>query len=288
MKPVDWLAQRENHVAFEDVAIPVDGGPDVCIRRYEPRSADSGTGSPLLWVHGGAFIGGGLDQHESHAVALAIAASGRSVFTVAYRLAPAINWIKPLTERDLGPGDRYPAALDDVSAALNWITDRAPAVAIGGASAGAALAAAATLRNRDRGGIRPEALVLAYGTFHSALPEISSALRRRIRGRHGITQFRPSTVDKMNLNYAGAGAALDDPQAFPGGGNLLDFPRTLLLDADRDSLRSSGEKFHAELKTAKVDVTYRVIHGTRHGFFDRPGSAQFDEGIATVLAWLDL
>ncbi|WP_082716821.1 alpha/beta hydrolase [Microterricola viridarii] len=242
--------------------------------------------APLLWVHGGAFIGGGLDQNESHAVALGIAATGRPVITVDYRLAPAVNWLKPLAERDLKPGTRYPAALDDVSAALQWIANRAPHVVLGGASAGAALAAATVLRNRDSGGFRPDALALAYGTFHSALPEVSPALRRRIRGWHGITQFRPSTVDRMNLNYAGSHAALTDPYAFPGNADVTGFPPTLLLDADRDSLRSSGEKFRDELTSAGVHTRHQVVPRSRHGFLDRPGRSAYDIGFETIIDWL--
>jgi len=100
------------------------------------------------------------------------------------------------------------------------MTNQTPDVVLGGASAGAALAAATTLRNRDRALPLPTALVLAYGTFHASLPPITPELRKRIRGIHGITQFRPSTVDTMNLNYAGSRAVLRDPHAFPGAGDV--------------------------------------------------------------------
>lgn len=40
-----------------------------------------------------------------------------------------------------------------------------------------------------------------------------------------------------------------DPFAFPGGHDLSGMPPTLVLDADRDSLRASGERFATELPT---------------------------------------
>lgn len=283
---MEWIARHEGLVTWRDVSVPGLGGPRVRTRQYGARLESAGV-APLLWVHGGAFIGGSLDQNESHAVALSVAATGRPVITVDYRLAPAVNWLKPLEEDGLAPGTRYPAALDDVSAVVQWVAARATRVVLGGASAGAALAAAAVLRNRDSGGFLPDALVLAYGTFHSALPEISPELRRRIRGWHGITQFRPSTVDTMNLNYVGSRAALGDPYAFPGNANLAEFPPTLLIDADRDSLRSSGEKFRDELNAAGVPTSHSVIPRSRHGFLDKPGSTAFDAGLATIVDWMN-
>ncbi|WP_425302247.1 alpha/beta hydrolase fold domain-containing protein [Nocardia neocaledoniensis] len=42
----------------------------------------------MLWLHGGAFLGGGLDMPESHAVCTALASRGTTCVGVDYRLAP--------------------------------------------------------------------------------------------------------------------------------------------------------------------------------------------------------
>ncbi|HLT66261.1 MAG TPA: alpha/beta hydrolase fold domain-containing protein [Microbacterium sp.] len=44
----------------------------------------------------------------------------------------------------------------------------------------------------------------------------------------------------------------------------------LVLDADRDSLRVSGEAFARELAAAGVVMRYVVVPDTSHGFLDRP------------------
>jgi xylan 1,4-beta-xylosidase len=129
-------------------------------------------------------------------------------------------------------------------------------------------------------------LVLAYGTLHAELPPIPDELRARIRGRHGFAQFRRGTVLRMNRNYAGRPEAMDDGFAFPGGHDLHGMPRTLVIDADRDSLRASGGRFAAELRDASVATTYRVVEGSMHGFLNRPADPEFDRGIGEIGRWL--
>jgi len=107
VKPDQWVVETERAVGVEHLSVPCDGAPDVTVRRYGPDLSNADL-APLLWVHGGAFIGGGLEQHESHAVALAIAAQGRPVVTLQYRLSPAVNWLKPAREENLKPGSDIP------------------------------------------------------------------------------------------------------------------------------------------------------------------------------------
>lgn len=255
------------------------------IRRYEPSTPAHP--DPIVWIHGGAFSGGGLDQLESHAVAAELAGAGHRVIAVDYRRVPEWSWLRPPKPGVL-PGVRYPIPLDDICDTVEAISTEhgGRPVVLGGASAGACLSAAATARLRSAGHPGPAALVLAYGTFHAALPPLSPELRQRIRGRYGFAQFRPGTVEKMNRNYAGSLAAMADPFAFPGGHPLPRFPATLVLDADRDSLRASGESFAAELAAAGAPVDHVVVSDTTHGFFDRPTTAGFTRGLGIVTDWL--
>ncbi|MFB4303860.1 alpha/beta hydrolase fold domain-containing protein [Actinomadura sp. NTSP31] len=264
--------------------ISVDGKHGAVPVRVYARQAG---GTPLLWVHGGAFCGGSIDMAESHAVACAIARAGRTVVTVDYRRVPPCNWLRRPKPGSL-PGVRFPVPLDDVSDAFLWVRKQSPTgdAVMGGASAGACLAAAATLRFRDHGAPLPSRLALAYGTFHPRLPSRSAQLASRLRGRHGIVQFRPSTVERMNRNYAGSPEAMTNPYAFPGGAGLEGFPPALLLDADRDSLRASGEAFAAELAAARVPVVHRVVAESAHGFLDKPSRRHFATGIGILVGWL--
>jgi xylan 1,4-beta-xylosidase len=265
-----------------DDALPGRHGP-IPIRRYVPRGPEHPM--PLVWAHGGAFSYGDLDMPESDAVARAIAGLGRTVIAVDYRRVPRWSYWRAPKPGTL-PGVRFPVPVEDVVDAVDAIRAEFGAVMLGGASAGACLAAAATLHRARQGLPGPAGLVLAYGTLHAELPPISDELRARIRGRHGFAQFRPSTVLRMNRNYAGRPEAMDDEFAFPGGHDLHGMPRTLVIDADRDSLRASGGRFAAELRDASVATTYRVVEGSTHGFLNRPADPEFDRGIAEIGRWL--
>lgn len=265
-----------------DYSIPGRHGA-IPVRRYVPQEPEHPT--PVVWLHGGAFSYGDLDMPESDAVARAIASLGRTVVAVDYRRVPPWSyWRAP--QPGVLPGVRFPVPVEDVVDAVEAVRAEFGTVALGGASAGACLAAAATLHRVRRGEPAAEGLVLAYGTLHAELPPISDELRRRIRGRYWFWQFRPGTVTRMNRNYAGRPEAMGDPFAFPGGHDLRGMPRTLVIDADHDSLRASGERFAAELRDATVDTTYSVIEGSTHGFLNRPAEPEFDRAIGEIRRWI--
>ncbi|WP_245671730.1 alpha/beta hydrolase [Nocardia amamiensis] len=117
----------------------VPGDSDVPVRIYRPHAARGA----IVWLHGGGFVMGDVDTEHPWAALLANA-SGATVISVEYRLAPE---------------HPYPAAHDDVYAVLIWTAEHAselgidPArIAIGGHSAGAGIAAAVALRARDQQG----------------------------------------------------------------------------------------------------------------------------------------
>lgn len=285
MVPRELQVLADRLIISDDI---VDGRHgDIPIRRYSPVSGTAAR-VPLVWAHGGGFVNGGLDQLESHAVAIAIASAGRSVVAVDYRLVPMWNVLRPVRAGAL-PGVRYPLPLEDVIDAIELVraesySDR---VALGGASAGACLAAAAALRITAEGRKGPDSLLLAYGTFHVVLPPIDAALRSRTSGRHALTQFRPGIVASMNRNYAGTAEAMADRFAFPGGHDVQDLPHTTMVDADRDTLRASGSLFARELIKAGIPVDYSVIPDAPHGFLDKPARSAFRLAIAKLVGALE-
>lgn len=271
-------------IAVKDVTIEGRHGP-LTVRSYEPAEVISA--ATVVWLHGGAFAWGDLDGPESHAVASGLAHAGHAVIAVDYPLVPPTSWFRKPRPGTL-PGVRFPVPVDGVVDAVLWAQARTPSgdVVLGGASAGACLAAGTTLRLLTEGRRIPTSLMLAYGTFHADLPAPSPELKRRLRGRHGLGQFTPGVVEKMNRNYAGSLEKMRDPQAFPGGADLKGFPRTLLLDADRDALRASGDAFAAELAMAGVAVDHRIVPGSRHGFLNKPGKPPYLLGMNLLRDWL--
>ena len=253
------------------------------VRYYEPAAGvGPASGPTLLWLHGGGFFRGSLEQPEAHDVAGALAQQGVRVATVGYRLAPppGLGWVRSRTGRARG---RFPLPLDDVLTAYRDVSARSPdGVVLGGASAGACLAAAATLRAVDEG-LRPAGAVFVYGFFHSEHPRARDP-RQRSRRHRRITQA-PWALDVINRNYAGSRASLHDRLAFPGGHALGDFPRTLVVNAEHDNMRASGDLFAAELGATGVDLEHHVLPGTRHAFLNRPALDEFATTISMISAW---
>ncbi|MGY4858362.1 alpha/beta hydrolase [Cryobacterium sp. AP23] len=259
-----------------DATVTGPHGP-VPVRRYAPAGATARP--PIVWVHGGGFFKGDLDLPETHEVARALAAAGFPVVTVDYRLAT----VGPRHAR--ASSIRYPVPVDDVVAVLRDVQAEHPdGVILGGASAGACLAAGAVLRLAADGAPALRGVFLAYGFFHAALPPRSREVLGRLRGRRKYTHL-PALLNLTNLNYAGTAAALDEPFAFAGGHPLHDFPPVLMLDAESDSMRASGGQFARELTDAAVPVEYHVLPGTVHAFLNRPHDPAFARAIGLIGAW---
>jgi acetyl esterase len=108
----------------------------------------------LLYTHGGGFVIGSLETHDSLCRQLA-QRSGLAVIALDYRLAPE---------------HPFPAAFDDTWAALQALIESPRAhgierlVAVGGDSAGGTLAAATALHARDRGWPLALQLLITPGT----------------------------------------------------------------------------------------------------------------------------
>ncbi len=124
---------------IENLRIPGPAG-ELAARLYAPTERDAGTLPVLLYFHGGGFVIGNLETHDSLCRQLALR-SGAAVLALDYRLAPE---------------HPFPAAVDDCWAALRWLMQAAPSlgldparVAVGGDSAGGTLAAVTALHARD-------------------------------------------------------------------------------------------------------------------------------------------
>jgi acetyl esterase len=275
----------EADVVTHDGLIAGPHGP-IPIRRYSPPEKTPSLSSvPIVWVHGGGFFMGGLNLPESHDTALALAHAGFPVVTIAYRLA------RFSTLRILGKsftrvsGVHYPVPLDDVVAVVTELQREHPhGIILGGASAGACLSAATVLRLTARGAQPLRGVFLTYGFFHATLPKSFRALTGRVRGRRRVTHA-PAFLDLANLHYAGSRAALIEPHAFPGGHPLDGFPSTLMVDADRDVMRASGELFAHELKDAGAAVEYHVLGEESHAFLNRPATPGFAEAMRLIVDW---
>lgn len=130
-------------VEVSEVFAPsLDGGPDVRVKVYTPSGRTAASGA-MLWVHGGGMVMMSADGDDFQCASMA-ATHGCVVVSVDYRLAPETP---------------APGPVDDCFAALAWLVGSIDElgvdptrIMIGGASAGAGLAAGTALRARDAGG----------------------------------------------------------------------------------------------------------------------------------------
>jgi acetyl esterase len=129
-----------------------DGEVRVLVYRHPNGAGAGGSGGPgVLWIHGGGYIFGTPEDDRARVIAEELACT---VVSVDYRLAPE---------------HPFPAGVEDCYASLVWMVERSaelnvdPArIAIGGASAGAGMAAGLALINRDRGGPQLALQLLLY------------------------------------------------------------------------------------------------------------------------------
>jgi acetyl esterase/lipase len=137
------LADADTSVRVtEHVAQGREGAPQVRVLLYRPPDLEANA-PVLLQIHGGGFLFGTAELGDPRNRALA-KAIGCAIVSTDYRLAPE---------------SIYPAALEDVYAALTWVHERGPAlgldprrIAVRGDSAGGGLAAALAMLARDRSG----------------------------------------------------------------------------------------------------------------------------------------
>lgn len=272
-----------------DVALR-GGDHDFRVRVYP---ADSPNGSALVWLHGGAFMFGTLEMPEADQVGRRLSALGTTVVSVDYTLAPldALSALGPppagadmpspeqmqAEAEAAGPRARFPVASLQTVAAFDWAVANARAygaeperVSLGGASAGANLSAGAAMRLRDRGTTAPRVLALVYPSLHDGILPPNAETVELLRDVPSARLFTPESRDAINRNYLPDG---DDPHgyAFPGGHDVAGFPPVLMVNAELDSLRASGEAFAAELVLASVDVRVVRQRGAMHGYLNEIG-----------------
>jgi acetyl esterase/lipase len=224
-------------------------------------------------------VGGDLDMPEADATAREVCNRANAVVvSVDYRLARE--------------GVHYPIPHDDVVAAYRWAVSEAgrhgaahSRVTLGGASAGANLAAGACLRLRDDGDA-PAALLLLYPLVHGQLPELSAELAEKLTKLSSEMIFSLELIGRLVENYLGAPREEADAYALPALGDLRGLPRTLVINCEYDALRASGEAFAAALAAAGVPVSQLLAEDVLHGHINSPWLPQAQRSYQDMAAWV--
>lgn len=247
--PVDPIA------AVEEIEIPGPAGP-VPVRLYRPHPADGTPQPALVYLHGGGWVYGDPDSHGPLCQALA-ARSGATVASVHYRLAPE---------------HPFPAPLDDSWAAVQWAAGPGGAaagidparIAVGGDSAGGALAAGCALRARAAS--LPLRLQLLL--YPVTAPDFTTDSYELFSEGFGLTRAAMQWFWGL---YAPGDAALD-PEAAPlRAASLAGTAPAHVVTAEYDVLRGDGDAYVAKLAADGVPVRHVQADGMNHGFLRLPG-----------------
>ena len=248
----------------EDRTLDGPHGP-IPVRIYRPASGEA-SGIGVVWIHGGAFIGGDLDMPEADLASRGLVTRTRGVVvSVDYRLCH--------------DGVHHPVPHDDCWAAFTWTHEHAAELgidpdrlAVGGTSAGGNLSASVALRSVTEGPGLSQALLI-YPVVHAPLPTPSEELAACLAKSPRVLTFTNQS-DFINENFLGGPVATHvTPLAFPGHAeSLAGYPRTYLENCEFDDLRASGEMFGRQLADAGVDVTMVTAAGVPHGHLNAIGS----------------
>lgn len=267
--PLQVKFAQERRAGYRDM-IPLAGAPDavaevrsveipaagperkIPARLYVPQGADGVKPLPIvMFVHGGGYISGDLDTHDVMVRAIANGTKAL-VLAVDYRLAPE---------------HPFPAGLEDVYASLQWVTTHAGEIgadadhiAICGDSAGANLAAAATLLSRDRGGPKIAAQWLMYATLSNKMDTKSW---KQLGEAHFPT--RPIML-RFIESYLPAGLDRNAPFAAPLSADHRNLPPALLQVGELDPLLDESIDYAQALRKSGVEATAVVYKGVGHGF----------------------
>jgi acetyl esterase len=238
----------------EERMIPGPGGP-IRLRLYWPKASNSGGTVPaIVYYHGGGHVIGSLDTHDFVARNLCAGAAAL-VASVDYRM---------------GPEHKFPAAVEDSFAALEWVHSNAAGlgadperIGVHGDSAGANLAAVVALMARDAGRprLRLQSLVYPVADYTMSTPSYDKfATGYGILTREAMVWFRN--------HYLRSPADADNWRASPiKAASLAGLAPAIVVTAECDVLHDDGERYAAALREAGVPVEYREYPGMIHAFF---------------------
>ena len=239
-------ADPRSMAVIKDLTCPGPAG-DIPVRLYDVR--ESREPSPvILFFHGGGFVIGDLDTHNSLCTELSHVLD-LPVLAVHYRKAPE---------------HPFPAAPDDCEAVARWLA-ASPAelgrtvtglVTIGG-SAGGNLATVTAAALRDKPADAPMLLqVLLYPTTD----ESQDGSMATFAEKHFLTKATMDWFYSLYLPESG------NPRAFPIHAKAEGMCPAIIATAGLDPLQDQGRRMAAKFVDAGVDTLFLHFPGLTHDF----------------------
>jgi len=233
---------------IENISMP----GDIALRVYTPVAAGGEALPAIVFFHGGGFTIGDLDTHDGICRILA-AESGARVIAVNYRLAPE---------------HKFPTAMDDAFAAVNWIEKNASAlgvdanrIVVAGDSAGGTLSAVVCQLAKEKGGPKIAYQLLMFpGTQIGGL---FASLREFAVGY----MLEKRSIDWFYGNFIPSGTDPLDPRHSPLlAKDVTGLPPAYVMLGGCDPLHDEGLAYADKLRAANVPVTVADYPGMLHSF----------------------
>ena len=207
----------------------------------------------IVYYHGGGWVVGSMDESD----------------TLGRKLAERTSCAVVLVDYRLAPEHRYPVAVDDSYAALEWAAEHMNEIAggdvpliVAGDSAGGNLSAVMAIRARDRNGPSIAMQVLVYPVTDADFdrPSYVDPENQLLLTRDSMIWFFDHYIPDV--------ARRTEPEASPlHTPDLSGLPPAVILTAEHDPLLDEGEEYAQRLADAGVEVNAQRHKGQMHAFF---------------------
>lgn len=228
-----------------------------CAEYLVPPGAEQ-RGTCILQLHGGGFIIPYTRQHQKQSVRLATIAGPLPVMSLDYRVAPE---------------HRFPAALEDAVAAIEWLNREKgmppESIIVFGESAGGGLALSLAMWLRDHKIGRLKAITLI--SPWTDLTGKSRSHKERLaldpffgQKKDRRQEQRQSSIPAGSI-YAGENE-LVDPYISPAFGDMTDMPPLLIHAGEHEILFDDAAIIHEKAVAAGIDSHFHEWTGMFHCF----------------------
>lgn len=241
-------------VVVENRSLPgQDPSGEIRLRIYRPATT-LGPTPVLLWLHGGGYVMGKPEINDADCDRY-VRELGVSVVSVGYRLSPE---------------HPFPAGLNDAYAALRWLGANgselgfdSARVAVGGASAGAGLAAALAQLAHDRGECDLAFQLLIYPMLDDRTAIRPGAERAERPGWSGAS-------NRFGWkSYLGASFGLQEIPSYAAPARrpeLSGLPPAWIGVGSIDLFHDEDVAYADRLQVCGVDCELVIVPGAFHGF----------------------
>ena len=251
-----------------------EGDPDVSVRVYQPASRPA-TLPGLLWIHGGGYVLGSVEDDDVRA----------------RLLAKTIECVVVSVEYRLAPEHPFPAPVEDCYAALKWLATNAEQlgvdpnrIAIAGASAGGGLTAGLALLARDRGEVKVAFQLPIYPMIddRNITPSSQAITDPRVWNRQSNLLAWKA--------YLGSEPGGDDVSPYAAAARATDLsglPPAYIPVGELDLFLDENIEYAQRLMQAGVPTELHIYQGSYHGsdfFAPEAGASQrFSTGYEAAL-----